>query len=176
MLKQLLMLAVILSAIGCTVESKINEQGPPIEAVTTQGNNTEIEGVYAFVSETTTISYPKNESNQRTSDEWTGYWFFQNGHFSKVLMKNERPEWTPEKFPADARGTGFDAAYGTYELKDNNLELDYIVTFYPGMAHQVETWSCSGASELLTISQKLAPSRESLAKGERVVVLRRIRK
>lgn len=134
----------------------------------------EIDGVYEFVSETTVKTFPEESTVRRQNDAWKGYWFFQNGHFSKVLVKNERPEWTPGKFPSDARGTGFDAASGTYRIDGDNIEMNYILTYYPGMAYDLEFISYGINDGVLTMTRKFAPRRESMAKGEQVIVLQKV--
>lgn len=137
--------------------------------------SSELEGVYEFVSETTVEIFPEQLTTKRQADEWQGFWFFQGGHFSKVMMKNERPEWMPGKFPSDARGTGFDAGAGKYQVDGDIVELNYLLAYYPGAAYKQEIASFAIEDNSLTLRRSFGPIRESMSKGEQITVLRRIK-
>jgi hypothetical protein len=134
----------------------------------------ELAGAYEFVSETTVQTFPEQLTTERRADQWKGFWLFQDGYFSKVMMQNERPEWTPGKFPLDPRGTGFDAGAGTFRTDGNSIELNYLLTYYPGMAYRQEVMSYEFTGNTLTLKRSFGPIRESMSKGEQITVLRRV--
>jgi hypothetical protein len=159
---------------GCVSTSATKDRVETNSPESHRTESSELTGVYEFVSETKVETFPELVTTQRGADEWKGFWSFQGGHFSKVMMKNDRPEWTPGKFPSDARGTGFDAGAGTFQVDGGSVELNYLLTFYPGMAHRQEVMSYEFRGNTLTLKRSFGPIRESMSKGEQITVLRRV--
>lgn len=135
----------------------------------------QIDGAYRFVSETTAVSAPAQRFEELTDAEWFGIWVFKNGHFSYTRDLINRTEWTPGHFPDNPGGIGFDGASGTYEVRDNTIELKYQTSFYPGRTGILKTLEYKLQPEALTLTEQLAPHTESLATGQRVTVLRKIK-
>jgi len=142
---------------------------------TTPSKAPEIEGVYEFVSRTTTITAPRRSEERLVAPEWYGLWIFHNGYFSQTRMKNIRPDWTPAQFPSNPQGLGFDGGSGTYVIKGETIELDYHVNFYPGRMSAVEDLKYSLDASTLTLTWTMVPGPEFGSTGERVTVLRRIK-
>ena len=134
-----------------------------------------VDGVYEFVSRTTTVEEPGNSSERLSAPEWFGLWIFHDGYFSQTRMMNIRADWTPAHFPSDPRGLGFDGSSGTYSLKDDIIELKHMVNFYPGAIGAIEDVKYHLERETLTLTLDLIPGPESRAKGQRVIVLKRIK-
>lgn len=170
-------MAIMILLLCCAVNpNSLKPQSPKITESSQKSPQSRLDGVYEFVSEITTVTWPSTKEIKLTSYEWKGTWFFQDGRFSKTMMKIERPEWTPGKFPIDTDGTGFDGASGTYTTENNSLKLDYILSFYPGKVYQQDVLTFDVESETLTLTRKLIPNRESQSSGECVTVLRRVSK
>jgi hypothetical protein len=134
-----------------------------------------VDGVYEFVSRTTTVTAPQQSTEQLTAPEWYGLWVFHDGYFSQTRMKNIRPDWTPSRFPSEPQGLGFDGSSGTYAVKDGTIELKHMVNFYPGRIGAVEDLTYHFDGDMLTLTLDLLPGPESRATGRRVTVLRKIK-
>jgi hypothetical protein len=134
-----------------------------------------IDGVYRFLSETTSITSPEVVRSTLADSEWKGLWFFQDGFFSKTMMKIDRTEWTPKQFPQDAKGTGFDGTAGTYAIRDNEIVMDDDLSFYPGASYARNIFEYRIDGQRLVLTQTLLPSRESASTGVRVIVLEKLR-
>lgn len=143
-------------------------------AVASQPAN-QIDGAYRFVSETTAVGAPAQRLEELTDAEWFGIWVFKNGHFSYTRDLINRTEWTPGNFPNNPDGIGFDGASGTYEVRDDVIELKYQTSFYPGRTGILKTLEYKLQPEALTLTEQFAPHTESLATGQRVTVLRKIK-
>ncbi len=174
-MRLLSILLVPVFVLSCTVrsETKRGEDKPP-DGTSTNQESVTLDGVYRLVSETTSITSPAVRETVESDKEWKGIWFFQNGFFSKNTMRIRRTEWTPNRFPSDAGGTGFDGTAGTYNVRDGEVELNHELSFYPGATRDrnVFKWDIDGNKLILT--QTLIPSRESESVGKRVIVLERI--
>lgn len=133
-----------------------------------------LDGTYEFVSEVTDLTAPEKRRDERRSQEWEGVWLFRDGYFSQTLAKRQRLDWTPSHFPDDPRKLGFDAASGKYKLQGDTVQLDYDLTFYPGKAGRREILTYRFEGNTLTLTQELTPTRESVATGQRTVVLRKV--
>jgi hypothetical protein len=79
-----------------------------------------LDGVYEFVSESVALVEPKNAASQRTSPEWSGIWQFQNGYFTRILMKRRRDAFFDPKKRDDF---GFESSAGRYEIEGRNVRL-----------------------------------------------------
>jgi hypothetical protein len=135
---------------------------------------TTVDGIYEFVSRTTTITAPRQSTERLAAPEWYGLWIFRNGYFSQTRMKNIRPDWTPAQFPSNPQGLGFDGSSGTYVIKGDIIELDYRVNFYPGRIGAVEDLKYRFDNDTLTLTWEMLPGPEFGSTGQRVTVLRRI--
>lgn len=179
-MRLLLIMIAAVFACGCSSYRGQEMQSQPLPPSTTQRVATPhieaaaLNGVYELVSDTTSITAPEQSTNRVTANEWKGLWFFQNGYFSQTLMNAERPEWTPARFPTDAKGTGFDGASGTYSLEGGTVELEYRLTFYPGKTYTRDIMLYRLEGDTLTLTKELYPHREDLSEGQRVIILRKI--
>jgi hypothetical protein len=138
--------------------------------------NSSLDGVYEFVSETTTITSPEQSFTKRDEAEWKGLWMFQKGYFSFTMEKRDRSEWTPRHFPDSPRGVGFDGASGKFINNGNELSLDYKLSFYPGRTPTTSTFQYSISDNKITLTEDLRPGRENAATGQRIIILRKITK
>lgn len=134
-----------------------------------------IDGIYEFVSRTTTVVAPRQSTELLAAPEWYGIYVFYDGYFSQTRMQNFRADWTPAQFPSNPQGLGFDGSSGTYVIKEGALELKHKVNFYPGRVGAVEDLEYSFDGDILTLTWKMLPSREFGSTGQRVTVLRKIK-
>ncbi len=100
---------------------------------------------------------------------------FQNGYFSQTRGKKDRTEWTPAHFPDNPNAIGFDGGSGSFSVRDKTIELKYLTSFYPGRTGMIETLQFNVENDTLTLTEQMAPHMESLATGQRVTVLRRVK-
>lgn len=166
-----------LSVLGCAtgLMSRSNYNPASKDLVSNKSSNASLDGVYEFVSRTTTVDTPETRTERLSAPEWFGLWIFHDGYFSQTRMMNIRPDWTPSQFPKDPSGLGFDGSSGTYSVKDDTIEMKHMVNFYPGRIGALEDVKYRFENETLTLTLELVPGPESRAKGQRVIVLRRIK-
>ena len=172
-----LIIAVLL-CIGCANHTVVEDSNFEVslnKEIQTLDNATNLDGVYELVSETTETNFPEQKIEKRTSDEWQGVWFFQNGMFSQTMMKTRRPEWTPAHFPPNARETGFDGTSGSYRIDKGQIQMSYQLTFYPGRAFDDESWSYNLEKDVLTLTRTFRRSRENYADGSQIIMLKKLR-
>ena len=179
MLRYLFAVAAMILVLGCALRTaqNVSKQTSSSENRSTsksEANALPLDGVYEFVSRTTTVTAPQPSTEQLAAPEWYGLWVFHDGYFSQTRMKNIRPDWTPSQFPSAPEGLGFDGSSGTYAVKGSTLELKYMVNFYPGRVGAIEDLRYLLANDTLTLTWDLIPGTESRATGQRVTVLRKI--
>lgn len=136
------------------------------------GSRGKLDGVYEFVSESTVLTKPEKTSYKRMSSEWGGVWQFQNGHYTRVLMKRRRDGFFDYKNLDDL---GFESFAGLYEIKGKSVWLRQTYAFNPFdvdgsalMAYRVD-------GDTLTLIEKLYPHVEDLREGTITTVLRRLK-
>lgn len=166
MLKLLILLSIPLLIGSCI--SRGNSSTPQAPQMRVR----EFEGVYEFVSETTTLSKPERRSEERTSEQWSGMWFFQGNHYSQTMMSKRRA-WPP--FPRNLQELGYQSSAGEYEIKGSVLELRPSLSLSPLGLLQSKTVEYKLEEDTLTLIETMTPRMENLAEGQRVTVLRRAR-
>jgi hypothetical protein len=131
-----------------------------------------LDGVYEFVSESTILTKPRNTTYKRTSSEWVGVWQFQNGHYTRVLMKRRRDNFFNPKKLDDL---GFESFAGSYKIEGENVLLKQSYALNPLnvdgsvlMAYRID-------GDTLTLIQTLHPYIEDLREGTITTVLRRLK-
>jgi len=130
-----------------------------------------VEGAYEFVSETVMITSPNKGTEKRTSDEWTGLWFFQHGRFSETLMKKKR-SWPP--FPTNEQDLGYESSAGTYDYNNDTLVLRHELSLNPFSGGRNSVFDCRIEGETLTLTETKMPYMESLTEGKRILILRKL--
>ncbi len=175
-MRWILVTIILFAVLGCGVglTSRSDSNSSSKERVNDKSSNS-LDGVYEFVSRTTTVDAPDKSTERLSAPEWFGLWIFHNGYFSQTRMMNIRPDWTPSQFPKDPSGLGFDGSSGTYSVKDDTIEMKHMVNFYPGRIGALEDVKYQFENETLTLTWQLIPGPESRARGQRVVVLRKIK-
>lgn len=181
MLRIFVAMLVVFYACGCAAQygssQKLQKQplaSPSQSATNMKSDSSALDGIYEFVSEVTNVTAPSQRNEQSTAAEWEGLWIFHNGHFSQTFAKKQRTDWTPSHFPNDPRKLGFDAASGVYKIEGNTVQLDYLLTFYPGKAGKREILTYDSDGKTMTLAEELTPTREYAATGQRVLVLRKV--
>jgi len=161
----LIMFAIVLTGYGFlngqTEKSKIS----PAKAQV-------LEGVYEFVSETTILTKPKPLIERRLASEWSGFWLFQNGHFSQTLMKKRR---SYSLFPPTQHELKYESSAGSYSLEGNTVLLTRTLSLHPFGVGRSTTFEYRIEEGTLTLTETMYPYKEDLSEGQRVTVLRRIK-
>lgn len=133
-----------------------------------------IDGAYAFVSETLSATAPEARVEKYDSSQWEGLWLFHNGFFSETLMRNDRSIYDRGK-AQNPRQAGFIARAGAYQLKDDRVELVENISIFPGAVKTPRTFRYRFDEDSLVLVEELTPHVESLTRGTRTIVLRRIK-
>jgi hypothetical protein len=163
---------------GCTSYSRqpmAKQSSPTQREGPNEPEDSSIDGVYKFISRTTSLTAPRQSTEKLTDAEWYGIWIFKNGYFSQTRDKVDRTGWLPGRFPDNPDGIGFDGGSGTFSLNGKTIELKYRTSFYPGRTGIVETLEFRLENNLLILTEEMAPHVESSATGQRVTVLQRIK-
>lgn len=138
-----------------------------------QITSSSLEGAYEFVSETITLTEPRQHSEERSSSGWAGLWLFKGGHFSESIMR--KPHSAIDiNLAQGPREYGFEGSAGTYQVERSTLELKNDLSIYPLAVNDVRIFQLRLEGNELTLTEVFMPNRESQAKGNRVLVLRRI--
>lgn len=152
---------------GCSAQSK-NFAENQVSAVSLG----KLDGVYEFVSESEILAEPKKTSYKRTSTEWGGIWQFQNGYFTRVLMKRRRDAFfNPQKL----EDFGFESSAGRYEIEGGSVRLVQSYTFNPLNVERSVLIDYHFDGDTLVLTQTLQPYIEDLRKGTITTVLRRLK-
>jgi hypothetical protein len=131
-----------------------------------------LEGVYELVSETTTLTKPEKHTEQLSSDQWFGIWFFQDNHYRQAIM-NKRREWPP--FPQNFHELGYQSSAGEYEINGGILILRPSVSLHPLELLQSRTVEFRIEGDNLRLIETMTPRMESLAEGQRITLLRKVK-
>jgi len=131
-----------------------------------------LNGVYEFISESTLITAPRKSSYQRTSTDWSGVWHLQDGYYTRVLMKRQRPRFFEPKKLDDL---GFESFAGSYEVKGDTVLLSQQCAFNPLDVGGSSLFAYKIDGDTLTLIEKLHPRVESLGEGTVTIVLRRLK-
>jgi len=129
-------------------------------------------GVYDFISETTVLSKPRKSAFKRISPEWTGTWQFQNGHYTRVLMKGRRDTFFDFKRLEDL---GFESFAGPYEFEGARVRLIQKYAVHPFAVDRSALMDFRIDGDNLTLIQTLHPYLEDPREGTITVVLRRLK-
>jgi hypothetical protein len=130
------------------------------------------DGIYELVSETIALTKPEIRTQQITSDQWSGLWFFQGNRYSQTVMKTRR-SWPP--FPRGMDELGYESSAGEFEIKGEAVILRPALSLSPfGLIHS-KTLEFRIEGDNLTLIETTTPSMENLAEGKRVTVLRRVK-
>jgi hypothetical protein len=153
--------------LGCSAESK-HYTGGQIPTSSTG----KLDGVYEFVSESVVLTQPKQDAYERTSSEWRGLWQFQNGFFTRVLMKRRRDAFFD---PQKREDFGFESSAGPYESEGRGIRLVQSYTFHPFDVGRSVLMDYHFDGDRLILAQTLQPYLEDLRKGTITTVLRRLK-
>lgn len=164
--------ALLLLWLGCSAIGK-NSVASKNETTLKINSATEIDGVYAVVSDVLTIEDGETRNEIKSPKEWSGLWIFSNAYFSGTLMKIERPDWTPSHFPTSPNELGFESFAGPYSLHDGKIALQLSQSLYPGRVNEREVFSYTVNGPLLTLSQETGPSREYSGHSRWVITLKK---
>jgi hypothetical protein len=129
-----------------------------------------LDGVYEFVSESTVLTKPRNTTYKRTSSEWAGVWQFQNGHYTRVLMKRRRDKFFNHKKLDDL---GFESFAGSYKIEGESVLLKQSYALNPLNVDGFVLMAYRIDGNTLTLVQTLHPYLEDLREGTIITVLRR---
>ena len=152
---------------ACLVHSK-----NPAEGQESVSSPSRLDGVYEFVSESTVLTKPKKTAYKRMSPEWAGIWQFQNGYYSRVMMKRRRENFfEPKKF----EDLGFESFAGSYEIKEGSVWLRQPYAFNPLNVDRSALMTYRIDGDTLVLIEKLHPYIEDLREGTVTTVLRRVK-
>ncbi len=158
---------IMVFAFGCSAQSKNPAEGR-VSAVSPD----KLDGVYEFVSESEVLTEPKKFAYKRTSPEWGGIWQFQNGYFTRVLMKGRRDAFFD---PQKLEDFGFESSAGPYEIKGGSILLVQSYTFNPLDVGRSMLKDYRFDGDTLILTQTLQPYVEDLRRGTITTVLRRLK-
>lgn len=161
------MFALVVSLMfGCSVHSKnfAESQG----SVASHGK---LDGVYEFVSESTVLTKPRKTAYESTSSEWGGIWQFQNGYYTRVLMKRRRDNFFSKKL----EDLGFESFAGSYEIEGKNVRLIQKYAIHPFDVDRSALMEYRIDGDTLTLIQTLHPYLEDPREGTITTVLRRLK-
>jgi hypothetical protein len=149
---------------GCLVHSKTVVEGQPA------ATPSKLDGVYELVSESTELTKPRKASYAALSSDWAGRWQFQNGYYSRIMMKRRRNTF----FSGKVEDLGFESFGGRYEIEGANIRLiqDYAVHPFAVGRSALKTYRIDG--DTLTLIEKLQPYLEDPTEGTVTTVLRRV--
>jgi hypothetical protein len=136
----------------------------------------QLEGTYELVSETLTLSEPEQLTEERVSNEWAGLWLFNDGHFSETTMKKPH-SIIGRNLTQGPREYGFEGTAGAYQVEGSNIELSIDLSIYPLAVNKTRVLQFRiENSNTLILTETFIPGRESKAKGQRVTILRRVKR
>lgn len=131
-----------------------------------------LDGVYEFVSESTVLTEPRKAAYQRSSPEWTGIWQFQNGYYTRILMKGRRDTFFDSKGFEDL---GFESFAGPYEVEGGSVRLIQKYAIHPFAVDRSALMKYQINGETLTLTETLHPYLEDPREGTVTTVLRRVK-
>jgi hypothetical protein len=152
---------------ACSVHSQNVAKG----RVSVNGSG-KLDGVYEFVSESTVLTEPRKTAYKRTSPEWAGVWQFQNGYYTRVLMKRSRVNFFDYKNLDDL---GFESFAGPYEINGDSVLLKQTYAFNPLYVDGFAPMTYRVDGDTLTLLEKLHSHVEDLREGTVTTVLRRVK-
>ena len=129
-------------------------------------------GVYDFVSETTVLSKPRKSVLKRISPEWTGIWQFQDGYYTRVIMKGRRDTFFDSKKFEDL---GFESFAGPYEFEGAGVRLIQKYAINPFSVDRSALMDFQIDGDTVTLIQTLRPYLEDPREGTITIVLRRVK-
>jgi len=141
------------------------------DQVSTRGSD-KLDGVYEFVSESVVLTEPKKTAYKRTSSELGGIWQFQNGYFTRVLMKRRRDTFFD---PQKLEDFGFESSAGPYEIEGMSIRLIQAYAFHPFDVDRSMLMDYRFDGNTLVLTQTLQPYVEDLRRGTITTILRRLR-
>src|SRR5882762_5229212 len=104
-MRWILVTIILVSLLGCAagLMSRIDSNSASKDRISNKSSTASFDGVYEFVSRTTTVEAPDKSTERLSAPDWFGLWIFHAGYFSQTRMMNIRPDWTPGHFPSDTR-------------------------------------------------------------------------
>ena len=156
---------VITTLLGCVVRSKT------IDNQQTTVTPNAFDGVYELVSETTELTKPRKSSHTALSSDWAGIWQFQNGYYSRMMMKRKRDAF----FSGKVEDLGFQSFGGRYEIEGTSVRLiqDFAIHPFAVGRSALKTYRMDG--DTLTLIERLQPYLEDSREGSVTTVLHRIK-
>ncbi|QQS48894.1 MAG: hypothetical protein IPM66_09840 [Acidobacteriota bacterium] len=150
---------------SCSAQSKNFAEGQGRVA-----SSNKLDGVYEFVSESTVLTEPKNAAYNRAEPEWRGMWQFQNGYFTRILMKRRRDSFFD---PQKREDFGFESFAGRYKMEGGKVRLVQDLAFHPFDVDRSALLEYRFDGDELIFTQTLQPYVEDLRNGTITTVLRR---
>jgi hypothetical protein len=158
---------IITSLLGCSLHSQSLSK-EPVSVISPD----KLDGVYEFLSESTVLTKPTKSAYKRMAPEWGGVWQFQNGYYTRMLMKRRRDKFFNSKKLDDL---GFESFAGTYEIDGESILFRQTYAFNPLNVGGSVLLAYRLDGDILTLTQTLHPYIEDLREGTLTIVLRRIR-
>lgn len=153
---------------ACLVQNRNPSQGR-----TNVVKSDRLEGVYEFVSESTTLTKPEKTILNRTSSEWAGRWHFQGGYFSQTLMRRGERDGICD--PQKQDSIGYESFAGTYKIDGNVIELTWEFALSPLVVGRSILLQYHVEGNTLILVEKIHQNVHSIHEGIRTTMLRRVR-
>lgn len=149
---------------ACLVKSKTMVEGQPVTPKS-------LDGVYELVSESTELTKPRKVAFQALASDWAGMWQFQNGYYSRTMMKRRRDAF----FSGKVEDLGFESFAGRYEVEGPSLRLTQDYAIHPFAVGRSAVKSYGVEGDTLTLTERLQPYLEDTREGTITTVLRRVK-
>jgi hypothetical protein len=150
---------------GCLAHSSTALEEQPTIAANT------LDGVYELVSETTELTKPRKTVYTALSSDWAGIWQFQNGYYSRIMMKRRRDTF----FSGKIEDLGFESFAGRYEVEGANIRLIHDYAIHPFAVGRSALKTYRIDRDTLTLIERLQPYLEDSREGTITTILRRVK-
>lgn len=131
----------------------------------------EVDGVYQFVSEKTTLLSPQKKVSVRAAPQWGGMWHLRNGFFSTILLRLRSTPFDQ----SENQGDDFSSFAGIYSVKKNVISFSVVYASGPIMQEKEIRVRFQRVGERLIFTQTLRPHLHESLEGTVVTTLRKLR-
>lgn len=140
----------------------------------TRSVSPEPQGAYRFVSEKTEVTGPHPGTFVRTSPDWKGFFFFDDGRFSVNLENSARSGDWHTQFPKNLKELGFQSIVGRFEVIGSELLLWPEIALNPYYDSRPLRLTFVADEDRLILTEILVPYTENKTQGTRTTILQKV--